>query len=1071
MSTGKATIRGRNGTSTSGAKVSQYSPQYRQITGQEAQKRGTTSYDIATSNLTQEQKNIANTLELSKAQVLALNQRQISQLSSNLKNASAYKISMLKKMYGNVSKNQLILSGNYKEVGLNQYQAKQYIQKQQAKLYNNQSGKPIKVSEKDYGKKIVGYNKDKNGNKLTPIYRTKYFGSPGDEDPRVRSYEGRQVERWKIGEYTIENLAKSVHTQGDWNYVLSIARNSTVGLSGVEKKRIQVARAYIQRTSEKDYSSYFNSIDNYDKYNKTANQKINSRLSDSDKSKIEQARKWVIDHSNNKVELKEYFAQLDNSKRDKNVVQYESNVKTKDQKAQREKEYQTRLKQKEYNDNLEPNLKEYAGDSKLKQAIADIYEATATVENLKTTSKKLYGRNNIEFNTATKGKSTTWSTGLIEETLKLQKLTENLVNEKNHPYLEVAENTIQSAEGIPAGLLKAADYGIQTKGKSLKPQAKNFIQGTVESPVVVGNSGYKYIKSGGKDLDSLQVLSDATAMLMIGKIGGKAAKDTISNLPGVRRVKVQEIKPGASTNVRDINVGYSLSTKNKPILSYSKESGLVKGALEIPLSKIEGLQVQAFTKLNTATFERTVLNQLGEVEGTYFKSGKNIASKVYKQSKSVTKPKGLDILSEHIPQSMKSIVKDTIVNYSGLLKRRDIQVYGSVAQKLQMEGFLSRSPKDIEVSVSSTSKFISSFRARAKKAGFVEGKHYRITGSVEAPKIEFYINGKWEKGVEVFSHKNSMSTEEVTQGYRSEEGIAYGFSNLKSIKADSVKMMKLQEQTARKFAGATTLKEGKIQPVHEGRVKDVRDLIEIGTAYELTKNIGIARDILNYTKIAVEKHPEILESPVIKYINENGKLPSVEQIKNMNMNSAKSFLHDTELIFESKSKRLNSSALSRPKLIQSKPISSKSKSSKATSKSSKQVSKPSKQVSKSSKATSKPSRSVLKSSKATSKPSRSVSRASESSKPIQSKSKTVKKQISSKSNNSNTLSKRRYRPKKSKITRSNYIASFESLFGTGTSKKKTPRKPTTTRKPTVKRKPTVNRKPTTTRKPTKRRTK
>jgi translation initiation factor 1 (eIF-1/SUI1) len=201
-----------------------------------------------------------------------------------------------------------------------------------------------------------------------------------------------------------------------------------------------------------------------------------------------------------------------------------------------------------------------------------------------------------------------------------------------------------------------------------------------------------------------------------------------------------------------------------------------------------------------------------------------------------------------------------------------------------MSGFFTRSPKDIELSVSSVNKFVSKFRKNADNAGYKEGVDYRITGQANAPKIEFKINGAWEKGVEVFSKNKSSKASienEVGAGYRSEAGIAYGFKGKKSIKADKVKMMKLQEQAARKFAGGTTLKDGKIELMHGGRVKDVRDLIEIGTAYEVTGKLGIAKEIVTYAKIGAQKNPAILESPIVRYIVENGKLPSKAEILKM----------------------------------------------------------------------------------------------------------------------------------------------------------------------------------------------
>jgi len=136
-------------------------------------------------------------------------------------------------------------------------------------------------------------------------------------------------------------------------------------------------------------------------------------------------------------------------------------------------------------------------------------------------------------------------------------------------------------------------------------------------------------------------------------------------------------------------------------------------------------------------------------------------------------PKKFEITSEHVSVDMKPVVKDTIVAF-GKTKTQGIEVYGSVAQKAQMKGFLSRIPQDIEVSVTSPDKFVALFKTKANKAGFKEGVDYRITRvEADAPKIEFKIDGKWQKGVEVFSSKSGVTKD--MPGYRSEESIAFGY--------------------------------------------------------------------------------------------------------------------------------------------------------------------------------------------------------------------------------------------------------------------------------------------------------
>ena len=398
----------------------------------------------------------------------------------------------------------------------------------------------------------------------------------------------------------------------------------------------------------------------------------------------------------------------------------------------------------------------------------------------------------------------------------------------------------------------------------------------------------------GAGMVSKSVTSDpirfATSLVFMEGLGRGVKK---INPIHVRSTKLQEVTPGEAAAVRDINLGYTASIGKKPIVSYSKSSRkFQKGTLSADKKMLEGKQVQAFTKADTKAFEKT-LKQFDQLEQDYFAAGKKIAETAYKQKSPITKPKELEVLSAHVAADMKPIVKQTIKDYgskAGRLVGRDIQVYGSVPQKLQMSGYFSRTPKDIEISVNSVDKFVSMFRKNATANGFKEGVNYRVTGEKNAPKIEFRMNDKWEKGIEVFSHKKTAKgTIEAAEGvgYRSESGIAFGFKGMKSIKADSVKMMKLQEQSARKFAGGTTLKDGKIDLVHGGRVKDVRDLIEIGTAYEVTKRVGISKDVVQYAQIAAKRHPEILESPIVKYIVDNGKLPTKTKIAELMAGDAK----------------------------------------------------------------------------------------------------------------------------------------------------------------------------------------
>lgn len=538
-----------------------------------------------------------------------------------------------------------------------------------------------------------------------------------------------------------------------------------------------------------------------------------------------------------------------------------------------------------------------------------------------------------------------------ELTNKQKEAVERFSTTKEFRYSNIAKEIDRSGKDISTWLKKKTHAVEATKATENIPIVGSVVKGLYDVTDIGNMAGQvaygaeRYIQTPRIILPSVPVgagmvvqsvendpvrfVSSLVAMEGLGRV----AKAGVRSSPvKVKSVKLQEVTPGEAAAVKDIKLGYSLNVKEKPLISYSKETGKLKrGAVGASKEAIEGKQIQAFTKSNTKAFEET-LKQIDPTEQTYFKSGKTIAETAYKQRKAITKPNSLDILSEHVPQSMRGVVKDTITGYSGLLKTRDIQVYGSVPQKLQMSGFFTRSPKDIELSVSSVNKFVSNFRKNANKSGYKEGIDYRITGDANAPKIEFKMDGAWEKGVEVFS-KNKQSKASVENdvgvGYRSESGIAYGFKGKKSIKADKVKMMKLQEQAARKFAGGTTLKDGKIELMHGGRVKDVRDLIEIGAAYEVTKGLGIAKEIVTYAKIGAQKNPAILESPIVKYIVENGKLPGkaeilkmTESVESAKMNTAirgAETVKDLELIFSSDSVNI-SKAISKGVVDRSKTV-------------------------------------------------------------------------------------------------------------------------------------------------------
>jgi hypothetical protein len=452
----------------------------------------------------------------------------------------------------------------------------------------------------------------------------------------------------------------------------------------------------------------------------------------------------------------------------------------------------------------------------------------------------------------------------------------------------------------------------------------------------VASEGIETLRSGDADRTVRFVSSFIVGGMGYSK-GAKIAKDPITAIPGVKRIKIQEMPEGASSLVNDIEVGKSLVVAGKPIVSYSKATGLVKDIIEAPESLTKGKKIQAYDKLGIKSLEKAFKTQLDADTNLRYASSKRIADAVYRQSSPVTKPSEFKIASKDIPDSMKPVVADAVKSYPGLLKLHGMQVYGSATQKLQMEGYFSRTPKDLEVSVSNTDRFVQVFRKKASKAGFKEGTDYnvntyvtegpfktkadaqaamrkitaegKISKDVEKiyklkhdssgynfdwkgrytkarggnPKVEFKTGDKWEKGIEVFSHKSApvmeYETNLISSGLRIEPNIAFGFKPLRSAKADGVNIMKLQEQAARKLEGSTVLVDRKLIPKHEGREKDIRDLIEIGTAYEVTKGIGIGKSVIDYALTSAKEFSSVSESPIASFIVSKKRLPTDAEIK------------------------------------------------------------------------------------------------------------------------------------------------------------------------------------------------
>jgi len=70
-----------------------------------------------------------------------------------------------------------------------------------------------------------------------------------------------------------------------------------------------------------------------------------------------------------------------------------------------------------------------------------------------------------------------------------------------------------------------------------------------------------------------------------------------------------------------------------------------------------------------------------------------------------------------------------------------------------------------------------------------------------------------------------------------------------------------------------------ITPEHLGRFKDVRDLIEIGTANEIVNKTGIADSIIKYANLMTARNEAVSESAIAKYITKRQRIPTNKGVK------------------------------------------------------------------------------------------------------------------------------------------------------------------------------------------------
>jgi len=434
-------------------------------------------------------------------------------------------------------------------------------------------------------------------------------------------------------------------------------------------------------------------------------------------------------------------------------------------------------------------------------------------------------------------------------------------------------NVVEMAGMIPGGV-----ETIAKRPDVIKPA---LVTGAISVPVSTATQ----IKE-----DPAQLVSDLAVFSALGygagEVGGFVKAKTPKIVPRYEKLSLVEMKSGgAAPTFEPLPYGKTITVFDKPALSYAGGK-ISRGAPPAPSELIAGKTITAFSKSEIAAFEST-LKAYSPSELSYFQTGKTIASKVYETNKPIYKPTKFEITSENIPDVAKPYVLESMKAYKG-----EMDVYGSVTQKQQMGGYMTRTPKDIEVVVDNPHAFVNQLSKNLEKGDI---KFSIKDATSETPKVYFETPTGKTKGVEIFP-KSQSAVQEAT-GYIPQYEIAYGFKSQKPIKVEGFDTLRLSEQAARKLEGSTVFKEGKIQPKHEGRIKDVRDLIEIGVGYSVEKNVKIKPEILKYTQESALRYPSIKDSPVVSEILQSGKIPTKADIAKLsNMGKIKTPVPERILI-------------------------------------------------------------------------------------------------------------------------------------------------------------------------------
>lgn len=175
---------------------------------------------------------------------------------------------------------------------------------------------------------------------------------------------------------------------------------------------------------------------------------------------------------------------------------------------------------------------------------------------------------------------------------------------------------------------------------------------------------------------------------------------------------------------------------------------------------------------------------------------------------------------------------DVADDIAGWIKRqRNLEVYGSITQKMQMGRAMTRTPQDIDIVVPDAGKKAKDLLGILKQK---LGGTVRISPT-SSTMIERNINGNWVHMVDIHDKGSIIST--ILGGSPADEQIGFGFRSQPTVKStEGVPVMQLSEQSIRKGTSTITPTKMKFPGIPETvygvnpeshRVKDLYDFMEI----------------------------------------------------------------------------------------------------------------------------------------------------------------------------------------------------------------------------------------------------